>query len=108
MSRQKSPHGWLIARWPSHYAVDNAKELDISRRITVVRSGEQADYWIEGITHVPRGPGYVRMEYLLSPVPGVTVPFSPIVTVAPVPGEIDQLALSWSEPFDGGLHDQRL
>ena len=47
--------------------------------------------------------GFVRMEYLLSPVPGATKPSAPVVTVSKVAGETTHLAVSWSYPFDGGL-----
>ena len=43
-----------------------------------------ADYFIEGERMEVRG--FVRMEYLLSPVPGATKPSAPVVTVAKVAG----------------------
>ena len=100
VSRQKSPHGWLVARWPAYYAVEQARGLDVSRRITVERLGEIADYYIEGISLAMRS--FVRMEYLLSPVPGVNIPSAPVVTLAQVGGQAEQLAVAWTEPFDGG------
>ena len=100
VSRRSSPHGWLVARWPAYYAARQARTLDLSRRITVERLGETADYYIEGETIVLRG--FVRMEYLLSPVPGLKVPSAPVVTLSQVAGQAAQLAVSWTEPFDGG------
>ena len=66
----KDPIGWLAARWPASYAAEQARSLDLGRRITVERLGAAADYYIEGTSMAVRG--FVRMEYLLSPVPGVT------------------------------------
>ena len=100
VSRQRSPHGWLVARWPAYSAAGQARSLDISRRITVERLGEVSDYHIEGISLAMRG--FARMEYLLSPVPGVTVPSAPVVTVTAVSGQAAQLAVSWTAPFNGG------
>ena len=100
VGRQKSPHGWLVARWPAYYAVDKAKTLELSRRITVERLGETRDYYIEAISVALRG--FVRMEYLLSPVPGVGVPSAPVVTVTLIRGKPTQLSASWSAPYDGG------
>ena len=74
--------------------------LDLSRRITVERLGETRDYYIEGASIALRG--FVRMEYLLSPVPGATVPSAPVVSVAQISGQDAQLAVSWSEPYSGG------
>ena len=102
MARQASPHGWLVARWPGHYDPTKAKNLDISRRVTVERAQEETDYYIEGIAIALRGAGYVIMEYLLSPVPGASVPSAPVVTLAQISGEARHLAVSWTEPFDGG------
>ena len=102
VGRLKSPHGWLVARWPAYYAVALAQALELSRRITVERLGATQDYYIEAIGIVQRG--FVRMEYLLSPIPGAGVPSTPLVSVAKVPGNYStQLAVSWSEPFNGGL-----
>ena len=42
------------------------------------------------------------MEYLLSPVPGVTVPSAPLVALAQVAGQPTHLAVSWTEPYNGG------
>ena len=98
--RQRSPHGWLVARWPAYYAAAQARSLDLSRRITVERLGETLDYYIEGQSLALRG--FARMEYLLSPVPGVGKPSAPVVTVEKVAGETTQLAVSWSYPYDGG------
>ena len=100
ISRRKVPHGWLVARWPAYLDVAKARALDVSRRITVERQGETAEYFIEGIGIAMRG--FVRMEYLLSPVPGATVPSTPIVTVARISGQDAQLAVSWAAPYDGG------
>ena len=97
VSRGKDPIGWLVARWPAYYAAAQARSLDLSRRITVERMGETADYYIEGSGMAVRG--FVRMEYLLSPVPGATKPSAPVVTVSKVAGEISHLAVSWSYPF---------
>ena len=72
VSRRKSPHGWLVARWPAYHDKAMAQTLELSRRITVERLGETRDYYIEGASIATRG--FVRMEYLLSPVPGATVP----------------------------------
>ena len=98
--RRASPHGWLVARWPAYADVAKAQALDLSRRITLERLGEKRDYFIEGISLAQ--PGFIRMEYLLSPVPGVTVSSAPVVTVAPIHAETKQLAVSWSPPYDGG------
>ena len=100
VSRQRSPHGWLVARWPAYSAAEQARSLDISRRITVERLGEVSDYHIEGISLAMRG--FARIEYLLSPVPGVTKPSAPVVTIAQVSGQATQLAVSWTAPFNGG------
>ena len=100
ISRRKLPHGWLVARWPAYLDAAKARTLDLSRRITVERLGETADYFIEGIGLAMRG--FVRMEYLLSPVPGVTAPSAPVVTVAVVSGQAAHLAVSWTAPFNGG------
>ena len=100
VSRSKSPLGWLVARWPAYYDVDKARTLDVSRRITVERLGETTDYYIEGISLALRG--FLRMEYLLSPVPGVNVPSAPVAMVAQVAGQASQLAISWTEPYNGG------
>ena len=100
VSRQRVPQGWLVARWPAYKAATQARSLDLSRRITVERLGQRADYFIEGVGITLRG--FVRMEYLLSPVPGKTKPSAPVVTVAKVAGETTRLAVSWSYPFDGG------
>ena len=100
VSRQRSPHGWLVARWPAYSAAGQARSLDISRRITVERLGEVSDYHIEGISLAMRG--FARMEYLLSPVPGVTAPSASVVTVAAVSGQSTHLAVSWTAPFNGG------
>ena len=102
VSRNKSPHGWLIGRWPAHYDRVKARTLDISRRITVTRGGELVDYYIEGISGRMLGGGFAVMEYLLSPVPGATVPSAPVVTVADVAGESEHLYVTWTEPFNGG------
>ena len=88
VSRQRSPHGWLVARWPAYKAVQQALGLELSRRITVERLGETLDYYIEGTSIALRG--FVRMEYLLSPVPGVHVPSAPVVTLAQVAGQAAQ------------------
>ena len=96
MASGKSPHGWLVARWPAHYAVALAQALELSRRITVERLGETKDYYIEGASIALRG--FVRMEYLLSPVPGVGVPSAPVVTAALIRGKPTELAVSWSAP----------
>ena len=100
ISRRKLPHGWLVARWPAYLDAAKARTLDLSRRITVERLGETADYFIEGIGLAMRG--FARMEYLLSPVPGVTAPSAPVVTVAEISGQATQLAVSWTAPFNGG------
>ena len=100
ISRQKAPHGWLVARWPAYLDVAKARTLDLSRRITVERQGETQDYFIEGVGLAMRG--FARMEYLLSPVPGVTKPSAPVVTVTAVSGQTTQLAASWTAPFNGG------
>ena len=100
ISRRKLPHGWLVARWPAYLDAAKARTLDLSRRITVERLGETADYFIEGIGLAMRG--FARMEYLLSPVPGVTTPSAPVVTVAEISGQATQLAVSWTAPFNGG------
>ena len=78
-----------------------ARSLDLSRRVTIERLGETLDYYIEGISLAQ--PGFTRMEYLLSPVPGVTVPSAPVVTVTAVTGETMQVAVSWSKPYNGGV-----
>ena len=98
--RQAAPHGWLVARWPAHYSTEKAQALDLSRRITVERLGATREYFIEGISLAQ--PGFLRMEYLLSPVPGVTAPSAPVVMAEAVTGEPRQLAVSWSAPYDGG------
>ena len=98
--RQAAPHGWLVARWPAYSDVAKAQALDLSRRITLERLGATRDYFIEGISLAQ--PGFVRMEYLLSPVPGVTAPSAPVVTVEAIAQETKQLAVSWSAPYDGG------
>ena len=100
VSRRSTPKGWLVARWPAYYAVQQALGLDLSRRITVERLGETLDYYIEGTSIALRG--FVRMEYLLSPVPGLTRPSAPVVTVENVAGETTHLAVSWSDPYNGG------
>ena len=100
ISRRKLPHGWLVARWPAYLDVAKARTLGLSRRITVERLGERGDYFIEGIGLAMRG--FARMEYLLSPAPGVTAPSAPVVTVAEISGQATQLAVSWTAPFNGG------
>ena len=100
VNHRKEPHGWLVARWPAKADVVKASSLDLSRRITVERLGETVDYYIEAVSLSL--PGFLRMSYLLSPVPGVTTPSAPRVTVSAVPGKTTQVAVSWSEPFDGG------
>ena len=100
VAENKGPHGWLVARWPGHYAAAKAGDLDISRRITVERGGERIDYHIEGIGVKLRGGGYVVMEYLLSPVPGKTAPSAPQVTSATQTGT--SMLITWDAPFDGG------
>ena len=100
VSRHKDPIGWLVARWPAYYAPEEARTLDLSRRITVERQGETKEYFIEGASITMRG--FARMEYLLSPVPGVTKPSAPVVTVENVAGETTHLAVSWSNPYNGG------
>ena len=54
VGRRKSPHGWLVARWPAYYAVVNAQMLELSRRITVERLGATQDYYIEGVSIAQR------------------------------------------------------
>ena len=100
VSRHKDPVGWLVALWPAYYAPGEARSLDLSRRITVEREGETKEYFIEGTGMAMQG--FARMEYLLSPVPGVTKPSAPVVTVAAVSGQSTQLAASWTAPFNGG------
>ena len=100
VSRHKDPVGWLVALWPAYYAPEEARSLDLSRRITVERQGETKEYFIEGTSMAVRG--FVRMEYLLSPVPGVTKPSAPVVTAENVAGETTHLAVSWSNPYNGG------
>ena len=100
VSQRKTPHGWLVARWPALADAAKARALDLSRRITLVRLGETADYFIEGVGMALVG--FVRMEYLLSPVPGVAVPSAPVVTVRAVANQASRLAVSWSAPFNGG------
>ena len=100
VSRHKDPVGWLVALWPAYYAPGEARSLDLSRRITVEREGETKEYFIEGTGMAMQG--FARMEYLLSPVPGVTKPSAPVVTVAAVSGQSTQLAATWTAPFNGG------
>ena len=97
VDRQSTPQGWLVARWPAQYAVEQARTLGLSRRVTVLRLGETKDYYIEGIGLALRG--YSRMEYLLSPVPGVTVPSAPVANPS---GNFKRLEVSWTEPYSGG------
>ena len=99
VSRQRVPHGWLVARWPAYKAATQARSLDLSRRITVERLGETLDYVIEGVSIALRG--FVRMEYLLSPVPGLTRPSAPVVSAA-VRTSWTSWDISWSKPYDGG------
>ena len=99
VSQGKVPRGWLVVRWPAESAVGRARSLDLSRRVTVVRLGETADYYVEGIGLTLRG--YVRMEYLLSPVTGVTVPSAPVVQVE-ADSRAGRLAVTWSAPYSGG------
>ena len=99
VSRQSSPQGWIVARWPAEAAVEQARSLDLSRRITLTRLGKELEYYIEGVGMTLRG--FVRMEYLLSPVPGSTVPSAPVVTVSTVVGQPHRLAASWTSPYDG-------
>ena len=100
VSANAAPNGWLVARWPAFRSAAEARTLELSRRITVLRDGEQADYFVEGISIALVG--FVRMEYLLSPVPGSTLPGSPVVTVVATTGVSMSLDVSWTEPFDGG------
>ena len=100
VSRHKDPVGWLVALWPAYYAPEEARSLDLSRRITVEREGETKEYFLEGTGMAMQG--FARMEYLLSPVPGVTAPSAPVVKVAAVSGQTTQLAASWPAPFNGG------
>ena len=100
VNNRKEPHGWLVARWPAKADVVKASSLDLSRRITVERLGETVDYYVEAVSLSL--PGFLRMEYLLSPVPESTTPSAPRVTASAVPGEIAHLSVSWSEPFNGG------
>ena len=100
VSHRKAPHGWLVARWPAEADVAKARMLDLSQRITLVRLGQTADYYIEGVGIALVG--FARMEYLLSPVPGVTVPSVPIVRLANVIGDGTKLVVSWSAPYNGG------
>ena len=99
VNRQAVPRGWLVARWPAYADVAHARTLDLSRRITVERLGETRDYYIEGASIALRG--FARMEYLLSPVPGATVPSAPLVTVAQVAGQGTWLAVAWVAPYNG-------
>ena len=101
VARQRSPHGWLVARWAAHHAPSKAASLDISRRVTVERDGERSDYYIEGIRPRLRGGRYTIMEYLLSPVPGATVPGAPLATAVRVTST--SATVTWSEPYNGGL-----
>ena len=100
VSRHKDPVGWLVALWPAYYAPEEARSLDLSRRITVEKEGGIKEYFIEGASITMRG--FARMEYLLSPVPGKTRPSAPVVTVENVAGETTHLAVSWSDPYNGG------
>ena len=100
VSHRKTPQGWLIARWPAEAAVLKARLLDLSRRVTVTRLGKTGDYYIESIGLSLRG--FVQMEYLLSPIPGATVPSAPNATLAAVIGDGTKLAVSWPAPYNGG------
>ena len=98
VSRHKDPVGWLVALWPAYYAPEEARSLDLSRRITVEREGETKEYFLEGTGMAMQG--FARMEYLLSPVPGATEPSAPVVSA--VRTSWTSWDISWSKPYDGG------
>ena len=98
VSRHKDPVGWLVALWPAYYAPEEARSLDLSRRITVEREGETREYFLEGTGMAMQG--FARMEYLLSPVPGATEPSAPVVSA--VRTSWTSWDISWSKPYDGG------
>ena len=57
VARQASPHGWLVARWPGHYDPTKAKNLDISRRVTVERAQEDNGLLYRGYRYRATGRG---------------------------------------------------
>ena len=65
VNANKSPNGWLVTRWPAYKAAGQARTLELSRRITVLRDNEQLDYYIEGVGIALIG--YVRLWSICCP-----------------------------------------